>query len=171
MPIPPYVAALRARIGTDLLWLPGVTALVLDAAGEHVLLGRRADSGRWALISGILDPGEEPAVGIVREVREETGVDVTVEALASVTVTEPHRYPNGDLAQYLDLCFVCRPVDAAAADRAHVADDESLEVAWFAWDDVPGDLTETSVVRLRLAREFLLRQGAGPAFGTGAASG
>ncbi|WP_370616914.1 NUDIX hydrolase [Mumia sp. Pv 4-285] len=170
MPIPPYVAALRSRVGHDLLWLPGVTAVVLDESGERVLLGRRVDSGRWALISGILDPGEEPAVGVVREVREETGVDVVVEALAGVSVTDPISYPNGDVSQYLDLCFVCRPVDAVAAARAHVADDESLEVGWFAWEDVPDDLEETSAGRLRLGAEIVLRPDAGPAFVTGAAS-
>ncbi|MGH1564237.1 NUDIX hydrolase [Mumia sp. DW29H23] len=170
MPIPPYVAALRARVGHDLLWLPGVTGVVIDEAGERVLLGRRADSGEWALISGILEPGEEPAVGLVREVREETGVDVVVEALAGVSVTDPIGYPNGDVSQYLDLCFVCRPVDQVAAEHPYAADDESLEVAWFAWDDVPDDLAETSAVRLSRAVDFLLGPSGGPSFVTGVPS-
>ncbi|MFD1824168.1 MULTISPECIES: NUDIX hydrolase [Mumia] len=165
MPIPPYVAALRTRIGTDLLWLPGVTAVVLDDDGGQILLGRRADSGEWALLSGILDPGEEPAVGIVREVREETGVDVVVEALAAVTVTERLRYPNGDESQYLDLCFVCRPVDAESAQRAHAADDESLEVAWFAVDEIPDVFAATSAVRLDRTLDFMLAPARGPWFG------
>ncbi|MBW9209848.1 NUDIX domain-containing protein [Mumia sp. zg.B21] len=170
MPIPPYVSALRRKIGTDLLWLPGVTALVLDDSGRRVLLGRRVDSGQWALISGILDPGEEPAVGIVREVREETGVVVAVEALAAVSVTEPVHYPNGDVSQYLDLCFVCRPVDAAAAEHPYAADDESLEVGWFARDDLPDDLASTSIAALRRSDDFLLRPEAGPSFVTGTRS-
>ncbi|MGH8967712.1 MAG: NUDIX domain-containing protein, partial [Actinomycetes bacterium] len=62
MPIPPFVAALRAHVGHDLLWLPGVSGVVLDDEGR-LLLGRRADNGLWAGVSGILDPGEDPAVG------------------------------------------------------------------------------------------------------------
>ncbi|MGO1336794.1 MAG: NUDIX domain-containing protein, partial [Cellulosimicrobium funkei] len=74
MPIPDFVAALRSRVGTDLLWMPGVSGVVVDDAGR-VLLGQRADSGQWAVISGILEPGEDPAVGLAREVLEETGVE------------------------------------------------------------------------------------------------
>src|SRR5690606_10557191 len=119
MPVPEFVAALRAHVGHDLLWLPGVSGVVLDDDGR-LLLGRRADTGRWAVPSGILEPGEEPAAGLVREVLEETGVDVVVDALVSVTVTDPVDYPNGDRSQHLDLCFLCRPVSALAAARAHV---------------------------------------------------
>ena len=72
MPTPDFILRLREKIGHDLLWLPGVTAVVLDDR-NRVLLGRRADNGRWTLITGILEPGEQPAVGVVREVLEETG--------------------------------------------------------------------------------------------------
>ncbi|AEG45410.1 NUDIX domain-containing protein [Isoptericola variabilis] len=161
MPIPPYVAGLRERIGTDLLWLPGVTAVVLDDDGR-VLLGRRADSGLWALVSGILEPGEEPAVGLAREVLEETAVEVRIEALAAVSTTPVITYPNGDRSAYLDLCFVARPVSREAAAAARVADDESLEVAWFPVDALPDDVTRSSRERLELAQRYL----AAPQHGT-----
>ncbi|MEK8227475.1 NUDIX domain-containing protein [Oerskovia sp. M15] len=61
-------------------------------------------------MSGILEPGEGPAVGLAREVLEETGVAVHVVALTGVTVTPAVEYPNGDRSQYLDLCFLCRPI-------------------------------------------------------------
>ena len=160
MPIPDFVAALRSRVGTDLLWMPGVSGVVVDDAGR-VLLGQRADSGQWAVISGILEPGEDPAVGLAREVLEETGVEVVVDALVAVTVTEPMEYPNGDRSQYLDLCFLCRPASPASAAGARVADDESTAVAWFAPDDVPADLTHSSSERIGHALGWL-------AAGTGA---
>jgi 8-oxo-dGTP pyrophosphatase MutT (NUDIX family) len=154
MPIPPYVAGLRARVGTDMLWLPGVTAVVHDDDGR-VLLGQRADSGLWALISGILDPGEEPAVGIAREVLEETGVEIVVDALAAVSTTTPVTYANGDRATYLDVLFVAHPVSPAAAAAAAVGDDESLDVGWFAPDALPDGLLPSTSARLELARRFL----------------
>jgi 8-oxo-dGTP pyrophosphatase MutT (NUDIX family) len=163
MPIPEFVAALRARVGTDLLWMPGVSGVVIDDGGR-VLLGQRADSGQWAVISGILEPGEDPALGLAREVLEETGVAVRVDALTSVTVTEPVEYPNGDRSQYLDLCFLCRPASPAAAAAAHVADDESLAVAWFAPDDLPDDLAPSTAERLGHALGHLAAPGAGPFF-------
>lgn len=132
MPIPEYVRSIREKIGTDLLWLPGVAAVVVNEAGE-VLLGRRADTGEWASIAGILEPGEQPADAIVREIREEAGVEAEVLHLLALRTDEPVRYPNGDAAQYLTILFLCRYVSG----EAHVADDESLEVAWFTPDALP----------------------------------
>lgn len=149
MPIPDFVAGLRAHVGTDLLWLPGVTIIVRDDAGR-ILLGQRSDNGRWALLSGIIDPGEEPAVAAAREVAEEAGVDVVVEALAAVSTTGETVYPNGDRSVYLDLLFTARPASHEAAAAARVTDDENLAVGWFAPDALPADLMESSVYRLGL---------------------
>lgn len=131
MPIPDFVARLRERIGHDLLWLPGVTAVVLRE--DEVLLVRRSDNGRWAPVTGIVDPGEHPAITAVREVAEETGVVCEVESLVWVNVTPVITHVNGDLAQYLDHTFRCRFVSG----EAQVGDDESTEVAWCALDDLP----------------------------------
>jgi len=149
MPIPDFVAGLRERVGTDLLWLPGVTVVVRDDAGR-LLLGRRADNGLWALISGIVDPGEEPAVAAVREVAEETGVAVVVEALAAVATTDEVVYPNGDRSVYLDLLFTARPVSPEAAGAARVTDDENLAVGWFEPGALPAELSPSSRYRLGL---------------------
>lgn len=145
MPIPDFVLRLRAQVGTAPLWLSGVSAIVVDD-DHRVLLTRRADNGRWALVSGILEPGEEPAFAAVREVREETGVDAEIVRLTSVDVTAPIVYPNGDEAQYLDVAFLMR----AVGGDARVADDENLEVGWFSPDALPEPLTDNS--RLRLAK-------------------
>ena len=157
MPIPEFVAALRARVGSDPLWLPGVTGVVLDDA-DRVLLVRRADSGRWALVSGIVEPGEHPAVGLARELMEETHVVAEVEGLAYLSVTPEVVYPNGDRARYLDATFLCRYVSGTAA----VGDDEATDVGWFALDEIPEDLSASS--RDRLAHALAFR--ADPAAGT-----
>ncbi|WP_043500814.1 NUDIX hydrolase [Georgenia sp. SUBG003] len=159
MPVPPFITALRAHVGHDLLWLPGVTGVVLDDAGR-LLLGRRADNGLWALISGILEPGEEPAHGLVREIAEETGVRAEVVALTSVSSGDRVTYPNGDVSQYLDLTFLCRHVDG----EAFVADDESTEVGWFALEALPGRITASSRSRLAAALAYREDPTAGPAF-------
>ncbi|WP_125776359.1 NUDIX hydrolase [Antribacter gilvus] len=160
MPVPEYILGLRKQVGHDLLWLPGVNAVVLDDDGR-VLLGERSDDGRWSLIAGFLEPGEQPAPGIVREVLEETGVAVRVEGLAAVGSNDVTVYPNGDRAQYLTLTFLCRPESPEAAAALHVADDESLAVGWFAPDDLPENLGRN--VRHHLA--LGLRLAADPAAG------
>jgi 8-oxo-dGTP pyrophosphatase MutT (NUDIX family)/ribosomal protein S18 acetylase RimI-like enzyme len=149
MATPDFVLALRARLGHDLLWMAGVTAVVRDDR-NHVLLVRRSDDGRWALVSGILEPGEQPAVGLLREIEEETGVVATLEGLTGVWTQPEVAYPNGDLAQFLDLCFLARHVSG----EARVNDDESLEVGWFAPDALPDGLADNSRRKLETALAF-----------------
>jgi 8-oxo-dGTP pyrophosphatase MutT (NUDIX family) len=129
MPIPPFVAELRALVGTRELWLPGVTAVIERDGpdGRELLLTRRADTGEWAPVTGIVDPREEPAVTAARESMEEAGVEVVVDRLASVGVLAGVVYDNGDQAAYLDLTFACRWVGG----EARVNDDENLEVRWW----------------------------------------
>ena len=131
MPIPDFVVELRKHVGTAELWMPAVTAVV--QRGDEVLLVRRADNDEWAPITGILDPGEEPAVGAAREALEETGVTVRVDRLASVAASSRVTHGNGDLAVYLDVTFACTWV----AGEAHVGDDESVDVRWWPADGLP----------------------------------
>ena len=135
MPIPPFVAELRALVGTRELWLPAVTAVVRrgDTGSQEILLTRRADNGEWAPVTGILDPGEEPAVGAAREALEETGVVVTVDRLASVSASPQVVHGNGDLGVYLDLTFDCTWVSG----EARVNDDENVDVRWWPASGLP----------------------------------
>lgn len=133
MAVPDFVLELRERIGHAPLWLSGVTAVVLDDARERVLLIRRADNGAWTPVTGIIDPGEQPAVAAAREALEETGVVIRVARLASTSVTPDIVYENGDRSRYLDLTFECRYVSGAP----HPADGEASEVGWYRLDSLP----------------------------------
>ena len=164
MATPPFIIELRKKIGHDPLWLIGVTAYVEDADGR-ILLGRRADSGEWAPVYGIVDPGEEPAAAAVREVMEETGIAVEVEHLVRVRSQQDMTvYDNGDQVQYLDLMFLCRPVagDAGANTGApYVADDESLDVGWFAPDALPIPLAASALERFEVLARWRERAASG----------
>ena len=131
MPIPEFVLEIRQMIGHHPMWLPGVTAVVLR--GDEILLVKRADNGAWTPITGIPEPGEEPAVSAAREALEETGVVVRVDRLASTSVMPDVVHVNGDRASYLDLTFACTYVSG----EAHVADDESSDVRWYPLDAMP----------------------------------
>lgn len=144
MAIPEFIVDLRAQIGTAPLWLSGVTAVVRDATGRRVLLIRRSDTKAWAPITGIIDPGEQPAVAAAREALEEAGVHISVDRLVSVGVTRKVVYDNGDQAQYLDLTFACRYLDG----EPEPVDGEALEVAWFPAEALPDDLTPEFAARI-----------------------
>lgn len=148
MPTPEFVLDLRRSVGHGLLPLVGVSAFVLDDSGR-LLIGLRSDTRDWALPSGIVEPGEQPAAAIVREVREETGLEVVPEHLTSVSTTDVVTYPNGDQSIYIDLTFACRIVGGELG----VGDDENLEVAFVPIDELP-PLRASSQFRLDRALAF-----------------
>ncbi|WP_406002301.1 NUDIX hydrolase [Streptomyces sp. NBC_00829] len=146
MATPDFIREIRATAGHQLLLLPGVSAVVFDDQGR-VLLGRRADTGKWSIIGGIPEPGEQPAEAAVREVHEETAVRCVPDRVVLVQgLREPVTYPNGDRCQYMDITFRCRAVGGEAC----VNDDESLEVGWFAVDALP-ELKEFAHFRIKQA--------------------
>ncbi len=61
----------------------GVFATITDGEGR-VLLVHRTDCDWWCQPGGVLERGEAPWAGVAREVREETGLEVTGERLAGV---------------------------------------------------------------------------------------
>ncbi len=149
MPTPPFILALRERVGTTMLWLSGATAVVVreGASGEEVLLVRRSDSGAWSPVCGIVDPGEEPHLAALREVAEEAGVVAEIERLVWMSVTDVITYDNGDQTQYIDHTFRCRWVSG----EPHPADGEASEARFFptsALPPMPQDFTQRVAVAL-----------------------
>lgn len=147
MPISEYIRQLREKVGQAPILMIGVAGVVINAQGE-VLLQRRSDNGEWALPGGALDPGEEPAEAVVREVWEETGVRVQPERVVAIHGGADFfvRYPNGDQAYIISITFACRPLSG----EPRVNDDESLEVRYFAPDQLP-PLLERTRMRIQLA--------------------
>lgn len=131
MGTPDFILALREKIGNEPLWLSSVTAVV--ARDDQVLLAKRADNGKWTPVTGIIDPGEQPADAAAREVLEETGIVAVPQRLAMVHVTDLVVYDNGDQTQYLDLVFRL----GWQSGDPHPADGENTAAEWFPLNDLP----------------------------------
>ncbi|MFE5731509.1 NUDIX hydrolase [Streptomyces sp. NPDC056528] len=101
----------------------------------RLLAMRRADNGTWELPGGVLELGETPQEGVVREVLEETGIRVEVGQLTGV-------YKN--LARgIVALVFRCRPVGGGARTS-----DEAIAVEWLTPAEVRERMAEVYAVRL-----------------------
>ncbi|MBA2465596.1 MAG: NUDIX domain-containing protein [Nocardioidaceae bacterium] len=88
--------------------------------------GTEPDRGRWSLPGGRVETGETDEEATVREVLEETGLDVEVVGAAVGGVELP--LPSGAVAAVVD--FVCRPAADADLDAVRAGDDAD-DARWF----------------------------------------
>ncbi len=110
-----------------------VTDVVIPAEGG-VFLIRRANEpfeGEWALPGGFVEVGETVEGAAVREVREETGLEVEIERLVGV-YSEPERDPRGHNVSVVFLARIVGGEPEAATDAAEVTvlDPKSVELAF-----------------------------------------
>lgn len=126
--------------------VPSVTAAVLNDSGE-ILLIHKVDNDLWALPGGGHDAGERITNTAVREVREETGLDVEVVALVGIYSDPKHvmAYDDGEVRQQFSMCFRARWTGGSP----HEDGSETKEVRWVA----PTDLDQLNIhpsMRLRI---------------------
>lgn len=109
--------------------VPAVCALVTDERWR-VLLVRRAvepKRGFWCLPGGFMELGETPEAAVLRELREETGIDGDVMALMGLRST-----PNRIYHTVLVVGFAVRHL----AGRP-VAGDDAQDIGWFEASGLP----------------------------------
>ena len=145
MPTPAYIRQLRSKIGHDLLLLPTVTAIILDDSG-HVLLHRRTEDSHWAIPGGILEPGEEPAEAVIREVREETGLIIAPERITGIYGGPENMgtYPNGDQFAMVNITFACKVIGG----ELDATGEETSQLSYFPPEALPSSLFEKHRVRI-----------------------
>lgn len=137
VPISEYTRQLREHVGTSLLMLPGVAAIIRDDSGRVLVL--RTPDGAWTLPAGQVEPGESPRDAVVREVREELALEVTATRLLDVFGGAAWRvtYANGDEVEYMVSVFAC---DVASGSLT-CDGDEIAEAHWVPGQHVPSLLT------------------------------
>ncbi len=93
-----------------------------------------------------MKPGETIAETAVREVKEETGLDVEVVSLVGIYSNPNHvvEYSDGEVRQQFSVCFACRRVGGELATS-----DETSEVGYFSPDDLE-DMDIHPSIRLRI---------------------
>jgi len=131
---------------------PGVSAIILTPEG--VLLQRRSDNNLWGLPGGSVEPGESVVEALVREVREETGLEVAATRLVGVysapALGQVVTYPDGNVIHYVSSSFECRIVGGEL-----VCGEESLELRWYDPRRLPTDIVAMHRVRIE---DALVRQ-------------
>jgi ADP-ribose pyrophosphatase YjhB (NUDIX family) len=135
MPISEFYRAIRERIGSTLLLIPAVAAVIRDAEGRILLQQQHDHDETWSLPAGAVDPGESPSAAVAREVAEETGLVVRPDAILAVLGGEQCRvrYPNQDEVEYVVTVFACTVVGGELITE----NDETKRLEYFALSDMP----------------------------------
>lgn len=110
--------------------VPCVGAIVKDQAGRLLLIqrGHEPETGRWSLPGGRIEPGESDTQAVVRETREETGLQVTCGALVG-SVERP-----GPRGAVLDI----RDYSATVTGGTLTAGDDAADARWVSPADLAG---------------------------------
>jgi len=104
--------------------------------GDRVLLLRRTNvhgSDTWATPGGHLDFGESPEQCAIREVKEETGVEIGEVEFRAVT----NDFFEAEGKHYLTLWF---EAEHKSGEAGVAAPEEMSEVGWFGWGKLPSPL-------------------------------
>jgi len=129
----------------------GVGAVIVD--GERVLLVKRAHEplkGQWSLPGGAVEVGESLEAGLVREVREETCLDVTVGPVVEV-LDRISRDANGRVEYHFVIVdYLCRVAGGTATCGSDAED-----VEWARRDDL-ARYRLTSAATAVIAKAFVM---------------
>ncbi|MCX2969625.1 MULTISPECIES: NUDIX hydrolase [Streptomyces] len=139
----------------DAMWracAPGhltASALVVDQAGERVLLTLHRKLRQWLQLGGHCEPGDASLAGAaLREATEESGIAGLELLPGGPARLDRHRTP---CAWHLDVQYVA----VAPAGAVEAVSEESLELRWFGVAEV-ADVADASVARLAERARALL---------------
>lgn len=167
-PRDPYQDALRHAYISYLLGIPDAmmrscaaghltaSAVVVDPARRATLLTLHPRIGRWVQLGGHCEPEDATLRdAAVREAREESGIDqLDVDPLPLQLHVHPLTCSGGVPTRHLDVRYLA--IAPGFADE--VISDESDDLRWFGFDDLPDGLDESTVLLIAAAVDELDRR-------------
>lgn len=127
-----YIKWIRSKVGHDTIFLNFVGGVIWDQKGR-VLLQRRADKNKWGFPGGAMELGESASEAAIREIKEETGLDVEVSKLIGIYTDYYDEYPNGDRAQTIAIFLEFNVTGGQIIE----SNEETLELRFFALNKFP----------------------------------
>lgn len=126
----------------------GAAGIIINHNGE-VLLQSRADRDKWGLPGGCQELGETFEETIIREIKEETNLDIKKQDLKLITVvsgkTRRNEYPNGDVVINNTVLYEIRNYEGDLK-----WDQESKEMKFFSLDDLPKNQNDADLLEIYL---------------------
>ena len=137
-----YIHDLRKLIGPRKIILNCAGALIIH--DDKILFQRRTDNGKWGLIGGLLEMNETYEEAALREIREETGLEVKLEAFLGIFHNHNMVWSNGDAAHVISAFYTAEIISGEPR-----IDEESYELRFFERDDIPELFAEDHIAALK----------------------
>ena len=125
-----YIHELRKEIGPRKIILNCAGALIIR--DDKILFQRRTDNGQWGLIGGLVEMNETYEEAALREIREETGLEVRLENFLGIFHNHNMVWSNGDAAHVISAMFTASIVSGEPR-----IDEESYELKFFDRESIP----------------------------------
>jgi 8-oxo-dGTP pyrophosphatase MutT (NUDIX family) len=133
----------------------GAVGVLFDDSGRVLLVRHTYGRLNWELPGGGSEPGESPDETAIREIREETGLDVEIERLTGIYYEAEPR-PGTSQGPLLHFAFKVRRTDHAQSPLPSSA--EIGELGWWPPDALPGPISDFTERRVRDARHAVPAQ-------------
>lgn len=134
----------------DLRKLTGPRKIILNSAGAlivregKILFQRRTDNGKWGLIGGLVEMNETYEQAALREILEETGLEVRLNSFLGIFHNHNMVWSNGDAAHVISAMYTAEIVRGEPR-----TDEESFELRFFGTDEIPELFAEDHIAALR----------------------
>lgn len=128
-----YISWIRSKVGHDTIILNFSGACITNDKGE-ILLQKRSDKEElWGFPGGAMELYESIEEALLREVKEETGLEVGIEKFIGIYSKYFFKYPNGDSSQSICYFFKCNIVGGDLS----IDNKETFDLQFFNRDNIP----------------------------------
>lgn len=127
-----YIRFIRSKVGDAKIILNAACAVIADESGK-VLLQKRSDNLKWGLPGGLMELDESIEETVIREVKEETNLDIVLTGFLGVFINPNMRWRVHDDAEVICFSFVGKVVSG----QLKINDSESLGFGYFGKDELP----------------------------------
>jgi len=127
-----YIKDIREKIGNDWLILNACAVVIVNENNE-ILLQKRSDNQMWGLPGGLIELDDTIGQCAIREVKEETNLDIEIVRFIGVFNNPFMRWREKDYARIISYAFVGRVIGSSMK----VNDHESLALKYFSYEELP----------------------------------
>ena len=144
---PVFARLCMGRLAHKFVLLQDGAAAIIENDKGQILLQSRADRNKWGLPGGCQEVGESFKETIIREIKEETNLDVKMSDLDIIDIvsgsSRKNSYPNGDVVYNNTVLYLIKNYTGTLKWNK-----ESKEMKFFNIDNLPSNQNDADLINI-----------------------